>query len=90
MILAYLQQYKINIEKLMCFYILVVRNWKLMLKMLYYLQYYIKFEIFSEKYVKLCIRPIQRKLSNSVRKKLKKSKEMERNAILMDRNSQYC
>ena len=68
-----------------------IKNQKLKLKMLYCLQYYIKYEIFSDKYVKLCTRLIHCKLANIVRKKLKNlKKEMERNAILMDRNPQYC
>ena len=59
--------------------------------MLYCLQYYLKYEIFSDKYVKSCTKPIHCKLANTVRKKLKNlKKEMERNAILMDRNPQYC
>lgn len=48
-----------------------MRNLKLKLKMLYCLQYYLKYEIFSDKYVKSCTKPIHCKLANTVRKKLK-------------------
>ena len=52
-----------------------MRNWKLKLKMLYCLQYYLKYEIFSDKYVKLCTKPIHCKLANTISKKLKNLKK---------------
>ena len=52
-----------------------MRNLKLKLKMLYCLQYYLKYEIFNDKYVKLCTRLIHCKLANIVRKKFKNLKK---------------